>query len=203
MTDREGRLGDTLPGEITGEGDMPIMTCDWCGNERAIALARSVSEGRLDVEDAIQGAFVCGECGKRSAFTLRGQAIVFRPGKLFIEDIGAQVPVLVVELVQEAAFCFYGASNRGAVAMCRAAVEEALKTQGCKGNDLNALIVDAEKRGVLGDEQVSHAHAARLAGNATIHKGRVVSPSEAMLAISAAVTLVNHIAQQPPMPARK
>jgi hypothetical protein len=47
--------------------------------------------------------------------------------------------------------------------------------------------------GILRDEEVAAAQAARLIGRNALHRGMEVSPTQAMLALSGTINLINYL----------
>ena len=103
-------------------------------------------------------------------------------------------------MFEEALLCFYGGSNRGTVAMCRSAVEEALDGKNVTGDNLAAKIENTPKS-ILADEEKSQATGARLTGRNALHRMAEVSTTQAMLALTTTTGLINHIGQQRALPA--
>jgi len=102
-------------------------------------------------------------------------------------------------MLEEALLCLYGASGRGTVAFCRSAVEEALAHKNVPGSSLDQKIKNAKT--ILGDEERTLANGARLTGRNAIHRMAEATNSQAMLALTTTADLLNHIAQQTPLPA--
>jgi len=178
---------------------MAQVNCTGCGNYCVIQLTASViriaREGITNASpDKIRGVYICPQCTTQTLFEQTGDALTFMPGAMFSEDMSPNAPDQVKDAFQDALRCFYGQGHRGAVGMCRSAIEESLDAKGAKGNDLYQKIEFAKNTlGILGDEQVAAAQAARLIGRNALHRGMDISPTQAMLALQATLDLINYI----------
>ena len=173
---------------------MGAIRCFQCGKARNISNSAFHWPPNVDI---LKGVLICGDCKTSNVFEMTGDHMSYLPGALFATGYLSTVPSTVRELINEAAFCFYGTAYRGAVAMCRSAVEEALEQKGISGGSLFAKIENAETHGVLGDEQIALAHSARLSGRSVLHRGATVTQPQGLAALNATLDLVNHISQQP------
>ncbi len=196
-----------LPSSKEMEEKMAILKCVYCGSERDVNNSgyydRSITSETFApvMRDIIRGYLVCGHCHRRTVFALEGNVFIFLPGKVFEEGLREDVAPNGREMFSEAALCFYGGSNRGVVAFIRSALEEALAAKGVPGGHFDAKITNAKKHGILGDDEVAQAHSARLSGRNALHRMMEVSQLQAVGVLGAAVFLLNHIAQQKPVPA--
>lgn len=193
-----------LPSSEEMEVEMAILRCVYCGSERVIDNSgyynRKVTSELL-LDDTIRGYLSCGHCGLRTIFELQGKTLTFLPGRAVEENLTNDVDDNAREMFEEALLCLYGGSGRGVVAFARSAVEEALSAKRVEGKNLDAKIPNAKKHGILGDEEASQVHGARLSGRNALHRMQEVSQLQAMIALSATVFLLNHIAEQEPVPA--
>ena len=178
---------------------MAAVACAKCEEVREIAVVY-VTTGKPTV-DVLSGTVTCEHCGSQTVFKLKQNSIRYYPGGIE-SGLTSQAAANAKEMVEEAHRCFYGGSYRGVVAFCRSAVEEALDDKNVTGSDLNQKTERARKATppILGDEEVSMSHGARLTGRNAIHRMAEVSERQAMLALTAASELVNHVAQQPAIP---
>ena len=207
MTDAENA---TLPENHLGEiEEMAEIRCTNCGDVCEIAINPNIIRSRVRGEggrmvepegDIIRGIRTCLYCHTKTIFELTGNVPSFVPGPLFTEDVRADVAPNAKEMLEEALMCLYGGSLRGTVTMCRSSVEEALAEKNVPGKDLDAKIKNAPAT-ILGPEEKSQATAARLIGRGAVHLMAPVPLSQAMLALGATIDLINHIAQQPALPA--
>lgn len=200
---------DKLPLIDEGEGkEMPQIPCAWCEwNFRNIGQTATYSDespaGKVLPKDILRCVLTCGQCRKKTVFQLEnGYALTFLPGKLLTVDLQSDVAPNAKEMLEEALLCFYGGSGRGTVAFCRSAVEEALAHKNVPGNVLDQKIKNAPKT-ILGDEERTLANGARLTGRNAIHRMAEATDPQAMLALTTAADLINHISQQTPLPASK
>jgi hypothetical protein len=120
-------------------------------------------------------------------------AISFYPGKEPYGKLSGKSQPKVEALFKDAELCFYGTGFRGAVAMCRACVEEALEQKGVKQPRLEEMIDEAESKGLLTRTEFMLAHGSRLAGNAALHKEVALDPSSIPAVLSATASIVNHL----------
>jgi len=184
---------------------MPQIPCSWCDfNHRIIDQTTRPSAGstfdKILDKDELLSVLTCGACGKKSLFRLsNGYALTFLPGKIITEDLRNDVAPNAADMFQEAMLCFYGSSGRGTVAFCRSAVEEALADKNVPGSTLDKKIKNAPTS-MLGDEEKTLANGARLTGRNAIHRMATVTDSQAILALTATTSLLNHIAQQAALP---
>lgn len=187
---------------LLGEDYLPSIACLGCDKSRDIGFhVGSVGGSSLEWKDAavLRGVHTCGYCGKKGVFEISGRnEVTFAPGTMLgsEDDLDQVVPVGARDAYREALLCYYGAAYRGTIAMCRSAVEEALDGIGVEGRDLYAKVDDAKSKGLLGDEEISLAHSARLTGRDVLHRGRAVDQGQATHALIATFDLVNHIASQ-------
>lgn len=183
---------------------MVTLRCPYCKQPRQIEHKgaehrdKDTSELRIDRFNIV---LICCVCQRRSVYGVEDNSIVFNPERTFDEDLASDVHELTREMFDEALLCFYGTSFRGTVAMCRSSVEAALESKNVAGRDLYHKITNAKESKILGDEQVSHAHLARLYGRDALHHMKNVSQSQAQLILGATVQILNHIAQQETLPA--
>ena len=71
-------------------------------------------------------------------------------------ELEETIPKTVLDLLDEARLCFYGAAFRGVVAICRSCVEESLHQRGIQGKDLAEKIESAQKKvKLLGEAEVT------------------------------------------------
>ena len=183
---------------------MAILKCAWCGFNREIENSGYFKAGLVYhpiLTDIIRGYLECGNCKRRTIFTLEGRAFTYLPGRIFEEDVTGNVAPNAREMFEEALLCLYGGSGRGVVSFARSAVEEALSAKGVTGKDLFKKIADAKKHGILGEAEEAQANNARLVGKLTLHYMMEVTQAEAIGALVATVSLLNHIAKQKPAPA--
>lgn len=190
------------------EEEMLVITCAYCGATREISVHNSSQwiDNRPHTHthyDEFSIVVTCGACGKKTLIGLEGDRIVFMPGKLFEEEIDKRLSLNTRELFNDAILAFYGNAFRGTVALCRSCVEDALnsKNAGKPHDSLDDRIPIARAGGLLGDQEVTQAHAARLAGRNTLHRGMSVNKTQALLALRATLDLLNHIASKPSLPA--
>ena len=201
----------TLP--LTNEleaPEMPEIVCVDCGHSHELMYRGWVWGTTRHPSGSIRGVLTCyrpldpdavgreAPCEGQTLFQLTQNAISWAPGKLFQEDLKTEADN-AKEMFQEALLCFYGASNRGTVAMCRSAVEEALGDKNVPGRDLDSKIKNAPAY-ILGPEEISMANGARLSGRNVLHHMAQVTHTQAMVALTTTIDLINHIAQQEPMP---
>lgn len=185
---------------------MADIQCVHCGQAREIENDfegyRFQSPGGTILlrQDIIRATLRCGSCQKSTVFAMTGNAVSFHAGRLFESDVDENVDDDVKEMFTEALLCFYGQGFRGTVAVCRAAVEQALDNKNVTGRDLFGKIEGAKEHGLLGDVQFSQAHGARIAGNEALHQMGAISQAEGMLALTSCVGLLNHISRQEPLP---
>ena len=185
---------------------MADIQCAHCGQARSIMNGftghkfQAQGANALVRQDLIRATLRCGRCEMSTVFEMTGSAVSFHAGQLFESDLDRNVDDDVREMFLEALSCFYGQGFRGTVAMCRAAVEQALDNKNVNGRDLFKRIEGAKEHGLLGDVQVSQAHGARLSGNEALHQMGAVSQSQGMLALTSCVDLINHINLQEPLP---
>ncbi len=197
----------TLSISVTRENLMATIPCAWCGRTRKIdqivpGFGGGVTEDYIR-QDVLRGSLTCGHCHNLTVFEIQENIIQYLPGRLYQGDIDEAVDENAREMLKEAILCFYGASYRGAVSFCRAAVEEALEAKGIKGEDLNAKIINAEKAKFLTDDEISLAHAARLIGRNALDRLALLSALQAVGSLTNAIDLTNIIALKRPAPASR
>ena len=181
VSPREGEEGDSY---------MAQLVCQNCGKERELRVEHN-EHLRDDAADIIRGVLTCFACNQRTPFGMRNNAINFYPaGEL--GTFTPNVPTLVKEMWADAELCLYGAGFRGAVAMARATVEEALEQSGFKGR-LEDQITAAKAKGALTDREAMLAHGSRLAGNDALHREASLDISIVPTALGAAVQIANHL----------
>ncbi|MCH8870543.1 MAG: hypothetical protein IIC85_12595 [Chloroflexi bacterium] len=131
---------------------------------------------------------------------MEGNVTVFVPGELFTESLATNVAADAREMFEEGLRCFYGASYRGTIAMCRSAVAEGIldKKIGKRNDSLDALTKEAVKQKILDNTDESKADFARLLGRGVVHRMLVVSGTEAMITLQSAAELLNTIASRQP-----
>ena len=169
---------------------MAQLVCQNCGKERELTVVHH-EHLRDDAADIIRGVLTCFACNQRTPFGMRNNAINFYPaGQL--GTFTPNVPEIVKDMWLDAELCLYGAGFRGAVAMARATVEEALEQRGFKGT-LEDQIKAALAKGALTDREGMLAHGSRLAGNAALHKEASLDISIVPTALGAAVQIANHL----------
>jgi hypothetical protein len=179
--------------------EMAQITCVKCGNDCEVQInpnVRAMTKGGQPINppEQIRGVFICSRCHSQTVFELTGNSVTFMPGRLFTADLSPNAPAKAVDSFQDAVFCFYGQGYRGAVGMCRSAIEDSLDAKGAQGSDLFQKIEYSKTTlGILGDEQVAEAQAARLIGRNALHRGMEVSPTQAMLALSGTIDLINYL----------
>lgn len=165
---------------------MTAINCDWCDTAFAIDGGRSLSPHLL------RGAVFCARCKKPTVFAMEHDALVWRPGKLDMPGVQG-APPLAVEMLNESRLCYGVAAVRGAVAMSRAAVEQALKAKGIIKGTLEQKIDEAKGEGLLDDREVSLAHSSRLIGNEALHDAVAIDLSLVPAALSAAIAIVGSL----------
>ena len=173
------------------EGEMAELACDWCGHVRMLQwMAPShASAGR----DIIRGVLKCRLCDKETIFGMTDNSKSFYPTKGVYGELSGKIPPKVEALFKDAELCFYGGGFRGAVAMCRACVEDALEQTGVKTGRLEDMIDEAESTKMLGKTEFMLAHGSRLTGNAALHKAETLEPSSIPAVLSATIMIVNHL----------
>ena len=87
--------------------------------------------------------------------------------------------------------------------MCRSAVEEALDDKGIsvpsgQNSDLYHKVAEALRRELLTDFEVSQAQGARIIARDALHYGRILTQTEAQVALSVTSNLLNFIAEHEP-----
>lgn len=192
------------------EGEMPEITCVGCNRGHFLRYHGYEWAGDRVNHGIIRGLLICHApvkregrfekeqpCKTSSVFEITGDSVSFLPGKLFQEDLDRRTPDEAQACFQEGLLAFYGQAHRATVAMCRSAVEASLDSKRVSGRDLYEKIPNAQRMGIIGDEEVSQAQAARLTGRDALHHGRLVSQSQALLALTATLQFLNHVAQQP------
>ncbi len=182
---------DTLPIEQNGEEEMADLICDWCGKTRELNHRLSMYRHGED-PDVIRGVLTCRECGGKTIFGMTNNAVSFYPTKSAYGQL-QNAPGEVRDRFLDAELCYYGTGFRGAVAMSRATVEQALKDKGHTKGNLEDKIDAALKAGDLTERESMLAHGSRLVGNAALHKAKTIEPSDVPSVLSAAVSIVNHL----------
>jgi len=183
------------------------LRCAWCGDSRELQLAhyrRTASDG-IYVYDRLLVTIHCKQCRRDTTYEIEGMAVIGAPTRLMTGQIAEGIPAEVKSLVEEATRCFYAQAYRAVVALCRSAVEEALDQKNVPGRYLDDKITNARNSNpaILDEQQETQATAARLAGRNALHRGQQVNQTQAVLAVTSTVELVNHIAVQQPLPARQ
>ncbi len=188
------------------EEHMPEIACVGCGRQHSF---RHLG-GYEDKTSIVQGVLICDHPGKRgpygppcnarTVFEITGDSVSFLPGKLFEEGLAANVSNEVRELFNDGLRAFYGKSYRGTIALCRAALEQALDEKGASGHNLSEKINKCQGA-ILGVQETNQAHAMRLDANEALHALKNVNATYALGGLTTTVTLVNHIASKPPMSA--
>jgi hypothetical protein len=194
---------DTLPTVQDGEEEMALVKCIRCGHQKEILVRYRT--GSAFTDDVLRGTLICKEeprrghpCNGTTIFELADNAITFYPGRLFQTDLYRDIAQDAVEMLLEAVKCFYGDSNRGVVAFCRSAAEEALGEKKVPGRDLNTKI---EKAGeYLTAEEQALANAARITGRNALHHLAVVSTANALGALTNTADLLNSVSEKEPFP---
>ncbi|MBI4337039.1 MAG: DUF4145 domain-containing protein [Chloroflexi bacterium] len=213
MTQNQERT--TLPLTEELEVAMAQLSCSHCGHIRDVLVNNDVytwtirpgmglREEQRHRYDTLYVTVECARCQKQSVFTLNHNAVQFAAGKLIANDLSDPVSPDSKGLFQDALQSFYGQSFKGVVAMCRAAVEAELETKnvhGPKKDDLFEKIEVAKQSKFLDEVQYTAAHAARIAGRDALHRMGAVSQSQALLALTATVEVLNHLAPNLPLPA--
>ena len=155
-------------------------------------------------DDVLRGALTCKcerkgkPCNGTTVFELTKDGITFYPGLLFEEDLRGGVAPNAKEMMMEAIKCFYGASNRGVVAFCRSAAEEALSAKEVPGSVLDDKIKRAGEY-LTADEQVL-AHSARLIGRLALHHMAIVSNAAALGALNNTIEFINAVEKKESFP---
>ena len=178
------------PSDEEGVTYMADLVCNHCGQVRVLEMRHATHQAG-EGPDIMRGVLTCRSCGQHTVFGMQGNAINFYPA----QNPGAftpQVPSGVREMWHDAELCLHGAGFRGAAAMARAAVEEALEQKGFQGV-LEEQIAAAMAQGILTDQEGMLAHGSRLAGNAALHKETSLDLSVVSVSLSAAVQIVNHL----------
>ena len=147
-------------------------------------------------QDVLRAVLTCRECGGKTVFEMTDNVVTFRPGKLFTEDLDMNLSDDIQRLFNEAVLSFYGSAYGAVVAMCRSAVEEALKSKNVDGRSLFEQVNNAPPS-FMGDDEKAIAHGARLIGRNALHHTMVVSPAQASTMLTATIDLLNYIAKQP------
>ena len=188
--------------------DMTELRCQ-CGTNRKVEFYeyyRRWADERgkhYSQDDRFVITVQCRDCGRKTTYELHGMAIVGAPTRLSSGQLGADVGKVLQDLAGEATDCLSVNAYRGALALCRAAVEQALVEKNVKGHDLKAKIEAARKATppLLGEQEATQAHAARLDGNEGLYEAEPFSQSQAVLALVSCIEVVNHLATQASIPA--
>ena len=205
IEDNEPQIeGATLPEDQNGEENMAVVTCVLCASQKDISVTYRGSVTTTD--DVLRGTLTCRDtdrfdkpCDGVTVFEMVNEGITFYPGRLFEVDIRRDVAPDASEMIHEAILCFYGSSNRGVVAFCRSAAEEALKAKDVPGINLDAKIKKAGK--YLSAEELALANAARLTGRNALHRLAVVSHANALGALTNTIDFLNAVGEKTPFPA--
>ena len=142
---------DTLPSTIKGEEEIALVTCVKGSSQRHIRVQYPNSTlGHTN--DVLRGTLTCKRkkerrppCDGVTVFEFVNDGLTFVPGHLFEGDLHKDIAPNAREMMEEAVLCFYGASNRGVVAFCRSAAEEALSAKKVPGGSLDEKIKKAGK----------------------------------------------------------
>ena len=192
-----------LPVNQIGEEHMAAVTCVSCGHQRRVRVEYKGTGSSTD--DVLRGVLTCKRkearkqlCNGITVFELANDGMTFYPGRLFEEDLQKGVAPDAREMMGEAVRCFYGASNRGTVAFCRSAAEEALAAKEVPGRDLDAKIKKAGD--YLSDDEKTFAHSARLVGRNAIHHMAVVSTAAALGSLNNTIEFLNVVQRKEPFP---
>lgn len=195
----------TILPEIEGEEEMATIPCAVCGYEHEIRSQtwRKANVGSDIHVPTIRGFITCVGCFEKTVFEMSGNTAVYLPGRLFSEDLQPGIPKPIQSSFNEALLCFYGGANRGAVAMCRTALEEHLDFKGIKvppntKDDLYNKVIAAKDAGAFTDWEVSQAQGTRLIARDGLHRSQEVTNTEAQVAIGVTVQLLNHLSQWKP-----
>ena len=186
-----GRLVRLLPTKKKGV-KMAELLCDHCGKSREINYRRATwvsGEG----SDMISGVLTCRQCGKKTIFGMTNDAITFYPTQNAYGQLSENTPNSVRDIFSDAELCYYGMGFRGAVAMCRACVERALKERNITHGVLEGKIDEAEGTGILTRREYMLAHGSRLVGNDALHRAESVEPSDIPSVLSATSSIVSHL----------
>ena len=189
---------------------MPEITCVGCGNGHVIVYQGYAWGGGRSNDGILQGVLICHHplddrynrdkrCNAATVFEITGSSVSFLPGKLFEEDL-VGVSDDVRGLFDETIKCFYGKAYKGTLGLCRSTVERALEEKNVKGKDLFAKINNCPAS-ILGAQEKTWAESARLNGREALHRLMNVTASQALSGLNITITLANHIAAQPPLPA--
>ena len=181
---------------------MAVIRCANCDFEHEIQ--NRYSRESIDMydhqKDVLRGVLACGKCKSESVFEMKDNSLTFLPGQIFTETVSKAVPKAASRLLHEATKCFYGTAYRAVPGMCRGSLEEALKDKKVKGGSLDEQLKNAPKS-ILDDDQKSLGHGARLFGRNALHRSMDIKPAQAQALLVITVGLLNHIAQQKPVPA--
>ena len=162
-----------LPSVIEGDISIAKLICSHCSRSRELTATNPVFK-YLPVEvkgqtyeysgtashnartrqryDVFHVTVECAECRQWSVYTLTQDGVIFNPGKLFEEGIREEISDSAKTMLQEATRCFFGNSFRGTLAMCRAALEQALTDKnvtGAANKNLAGKIQQALDKGIL------------------------------------------------------
>lgn len=203
MKDEQAKL--PLDQEVKKE--MAYFACSGCNRYlgvqfelTAAGLVRALdrmTEEKVGERDIINAVVIRRSCKERTAIEMRGTDLVFVSDKETFGRLNSEVPKVVHVMHMEAKLCFWGGAYRAVPGMCRSCIEQSLSEKGVKGRDLNEQIENAPQN-ILGDEEKTLAHGARLTGRNTLHRMREVTRTQALVMISATTDLVNHIVGQKP-----
>lgn len=195
LTEKETQQrDDTLPVVQDGEEEMPLIACSECGFERINPLLsnRAYRGADIHTRDVYRVMLKCGKCGGRTIYQQTGHAMTFNPGRGAYGHLESASGLAKSKFL-DAELCYYGTGYRGAAAMCRAVVEQALKDKGYTKGRLDDKIDDALKQGDLTPREHMLAHGSRLVGNDALHEAADITASDLPPALSATVSIANHL----------
>ncbi len=187
-------LGKILPTKKKGVKNMATLLCDHCGSSLKLNYQCTTLIGG-EGADFIHGVLTCRKCGQKTIFGMTNDAISFYPSKTAYGALSVNTPEDVKDLFVDAELCFYGMGFRGAVAVSRACVEKGLSHKRVTEGTLEQRIEEAKSSDILTDTEYMLAHGSRLAGNAALHKGTTIAPSDIPAVLSAVVSITNHLFQ--------
>ena len=186
------RLVKLLLTKRKGVKKMAEVLCDHCGSSRQLNYKRQVyhtGEG----SDSIYGVLTCRKCGQKTIFGMIHDAISFYPSKAAYGLLSVNTPQDVRDMFVDAELCFYGMGFRGVAAVSRACVEAGLSHRGITQGHLEQRIDEAKGKDILTETEYMLAHGSRLAGNAALHKAKIIAPSDIPAVLSAVVGIINHL----------
>ncbi|MFC1935632.1 DUF4145 domain-containing protein [Chloroflexota bacterium] len=177
------------PTEELEKQEMPITPCPTCGYPIEVSVQRKGGWEGIDASLIL----TCTRCDSTWFLKLRDDQVLPAQGALSKPSLSGDIPKGLVQDVLEADKARLVGAHKGAVVLCRRALQLGLEELGAEGRTLGPVREDAERKNLITPRVSILIHGIQDYGDGGAHRHEDFEEAEVFFVISGTVNILNKL----------